>query len=313
MIVSLIDQMMFLFLLIGISYFLSKAKLIPDNSDKVLSKLENYLFIPALILGTFINNFRVDKLGSAVKLLLFSVLVEAIVLPIAIICSRLCSKDSYIRKIFLYGLAFSNFGFMGNAIVTSVFPEIFMEYVIFTMVLYVIIYLWGVPCLLANESEYLGNGGVLKSLKSFVNPMFICTLIGIVIGLSGIQMPKFVNSAVDSLGSCMSPVAMLITGISIAKVDIKSVLKIKSIYIVSALRLLVFPLIFVGMYYLLGTELPMIFVVCTAVSLSMPLGLNTVVIPSAYGKDTTVASGMALVSHLASILTIPLIFALLPI
>ena len=34
-------------------------------------------------------------------------------------------------------------------------------------------------------------------------------------------------------------------------------------------------------------------------------------VPAAYGKDTSTAAGMALVSHLLSILTIPLIFILL--
>ena len=37
---------------------------------------------------------------------------------------------------------------------------------------------------------------------------------------------------------------------------------------------------------------------CTVCSLAMPLGLNTIVVPNAYGKDTTVAAGM----------TIPLVF-----
>ena len=38
------------------------------------------------------------------------------------------------------------------------------------------------------------------------------------------------------------------------------------------------------------------------------LGFNTVVIPSAYGKDTSTAAGMALISHTLSCITIPLIF-----
>ena len=42
----------------------------------------------------------------------------------------------------------------------------------------------------------------------------------------------------------------------------------------------------------------------------MPLGLNTIVVPAAYGKDTSVAAGMALVSHLLSCITIPVIFML---
>lgn len=43
----------------------------------------------------------------------------------------------------------------------------------------------------------------------------------------------------------------------------------------------------------------------------MPLGLNTIVIPSAYGKDTSVAAGMAVISHLLAVVTIPVIFAII--
>jgi predicted permease len=43
----------------------------------------------------------------------------------------------------------------------------------------------------------------------------------------------------------------------------------------------------------------------------MPLGLNTLVIPAAYGKDTSAAAGMALVSHFLSCISIPLVFLLM--
>ena len=49
---------------------------------------------------------------------------------------------------------------------------------------------------------------------------------------------------------------------------------------------------------------------CTVCSLAMPLGLSTIVVPNAYGKDPTVAAGMALVSHLVSVVTIPAVFML---
>lgn len=44
---------------------------------------------------------------------------------------------------------------------------------------------------------------------------------------------------------------------------------------------------------------------------AMPLGLNTVVFPAAYGGDTTPGASMALISHLMSIITIPIMFAVL--
>lgn len=299
--------MAFLFSLILAGYILVKFKFLPEGSESVLSKLENYLFIPCLVLGTFIGNFTVDKLSSAGLLLLFSIGIEVVVVAVSLLLTRLIAKDKYTRNIYLYGLCFSNFGFMGNAVVSAIFPDVFLEYIIFTLALWVLIYVWGVPVLLRDNE----GGGIGSALKNLINPMFICMILGIIIGVFGIKLPSFATSLIDSVGGCMSPVAMLITGMTIAKMDFKKVLKIKSIYLVSVLRLLVYPLIFIGIYLLAGLELERSFLVCAVASLAMPLGLNTIVIPSAYGKDTTIASGMALISHVLSILTIPVVFMLI--
>jgi predicted permease len=301
--------MAFLFSLIAIGYTLSKLKLIPDNSETVLSRLENYVFIPALVMGTFMNNFTGATLSSAWKLFLGSFALEMIVIPLAIFCARLCAKDTYTRNIYLYGLAFSNFGFMGNAVVSVLFSDIFMEYIVFTLVLWSLIYLWGVPSLLMGEEDKRNTLG--DKFKKLLNPMFVGMLIGMAIGLLHIPVPSFVDSLVTTTGNCMSPVAMLLIGMTIAKIDIKSVLKIKSIYAVTFLRLLVFPLLFIGVLTIFEDMFSRTFIICAVSTLAMPLGLNTIVIPSAYGKDTRIASGMVLVSHTLSCITIPIIFLIL--
>ncbi len=295
---------MVLFSLIFMGYVVAKVKVVPENSATVLSKLENNLFVPALVLGTFVENFTLEKLSTAWKLFLVSFVICIIMMFLAIIVAKWCSKDQYIRNIYTYGLAFSNFGFMGNAVVSAVFPEIFLEYLIFTMPLWTMIYMWGVPCLLIPSEE--GKQTIKSRLKSFANPMFAAMVIGVVIGLCGIKLPGFLSTAVSVTGSCMSPIAMMLTGITIANMDVKKVLSIKSIYVVSIIRLLVFPLIFIGVFKLLPMSQNI--VVCTICSLAMPLGLSTLVIPGGYGKDTSVAAGMAVVSHLLSAITIPVIF-----
>ena len=88
-----------------------------------------------------------------------------------------------------------------------------------------------------------------------------------------------------------------------------SVFKDRTIYLTTAVRLLAIPLAFVGLFVLWNPSDAI--VICTVCSLAMPLGLNTIVVPSAYGKDPTKAAGMALVSHLLSCITIPLISLLL--
>lgn len=307
-----LNQMAFLFSFILLGYILSKLNLIPDNAQTTLSKLENYLFIPALVLGTFIDNFTVATLSTAWRLLLSSLILAGVMILISIPASRLCSKDKYERNIFLYGLVFSNFGFMGNAVVSALFPDVFLEYIIFTLPLWTLIYVWGAPVLLIGNNSKKAK--LSQRLKSFLNPMFICMLIGMVIGILNIKLPAFFSSAVSAASSCMSPVAMLLTGMTLAKSNLGKLIRIKSVYLVSVFRLIVYPVLFLGVGFLAKktgfVSFGDTFYICALCSLAMPLGLNTIVIPSAYGKDTTIASGMALVSHLLGCITIPLIFAL---
>ena len=67
-----LSQMLVLFSLILIGFLLTKLKAIPEDSNVVLSKVENNLFVPALVMGTFINNFTYEKLKTAWKMFLIS-------------------------------------------------------------------------------------------------------------------------------------------------------------------------------------------------------------------------------------------------
>ncbi|MBR3762878.1 MAG: AEC family transporter [Lachnospiraceae bacterium] len=302
-----LNQMAFLFLLIFLGFVLCKKKLLPENAAGILSKLENYIFIPALVLKTFCENFTAEKIGAAGTIFLTSFIMALIIIPVAVLAARLCSKSKYIQNIYTYGLAFSNFGFMGNAVVGALFPDVFFEYLIFTLPLWIMIYLWGVPVLLLSEA---GQKQSLKErLRSFLNPMFLSMLAGMIIGLNSVTLPDWLTSAASSCAGCMSPIAMLLTGITVANADLKKIFTNVSIYAVSIIRLVLFPLVMMTVLYIL--KLDNTLTICAICSVAMPLGLNTIVIPSAYGKDTTVAAGMAIISHLLSCITIPVIFAVM--
>ncbi len=303
---STLNRMGFLFLLIALGYLVVKLGALPGSASGLLSRLENCVLIPALMLGTFLQNFTVERIGGAWQYLAAGFAVALAGIPVAMLLARLCSRDSYVRNLYTYGLAFSNFGFMGNAVAAALFPELFMEYLIFVLPFWVLIYLWGVPTLLIPAGDEKQT--LRARLHNFVNPMLIATLVGMVLGLSGLPIPSFVGEAITVLGDCMSPVAMLLTGMAVAKIDLKAAFRRGSVYAVSLLRLLAIPLAAVLLLALLPVERGL--AACVVCALAMPLGLNTIVVPGAYGRDTSVASGMALISHLLSCLTIPAVFAL---
>lgn len=303
---STLNQMAFLVLLIVIGYVLVRCHAVPGSGAELLSKLENAVFVPALVMGTFIQNFTIQRMSTAGKYLLCGLAVILLTIPVAVILARVCTKDPYIRNLYTYGLTFSNFGFMGNAVVAALFPDIFMEYLIFVLPFWVLIYVWGVPFLLIPSEAW--KKGLKDRLRPLVNPMFAGMVVGMVVGLLDLPVPAFLNSAITSLGSCMSPVAMLLTGMTIAQIDLRVTLKDRSVYGVSVLRLLVIPAAALAFLTLIPMDYGL--ALCMVCSLAMPLGLNTIVVPGAYGKDTSVAAGMGLVSHLLSCVTIPVVFLL---
>ncbi|MBQ8254998.1 MAG: AEC family transporter [Clostridia bacterium] len=305
---STLDQMGFLFLIILIGYILNKTKATPDCTASILSKLENNVFIPALVMGTLMTDFTVKKLSASWQYLVGGTVVTAVSIVLAIVFSRIIVKDKYTQNIFTYGLTFSNFGFMGNAVVKALFPEVFPFYLILTIPLWIAIYVWGVPSLLMPENGE--KRGLLSNLRKMINPMFISMLIGMILGISGVvkYLPDFTVSAVNTLGNCMSPVAMLLTGMTVAEIGLGKAFSKVSVYVVSVIRLVVMPMIF--MIPLVFLPIPKSVSLCMICSVAMPLGLNTIVIPKAYDLDCSTASSMALVSHIMSCGTIPLIFML---
>lgn len=301
-----LGQMAVLFTLLLLGFALVRLKALPSSGAGVLARLQTLLLVPALVLGTFAEQFSPAKLGAASRLLGLGALSGLLMCLVAVGVSRLAVRAPFDRSVCTYGLAFSNFAFCGNAVVSAVFPDVFLEYLIFTLPLWAGIYMWAVP-------ELFLSGGQKQTLrqraKNLLNPMFIAMALGMAIGLTGLHLPGFLARTVSSLGSCMSPIAMLLTGMAVADMDLGKTLRRPAVYLMCALRLLVFPLAAVALIPLLHMDQTS--AVCLVCSLAMPIGLNVVVIPAAYGQDVTLGAGLVIASHLLAALTIPLVFRLM--
>ncbi|MBO5712638.1 MAG: AEC family transporter [Clostridia bacterium] len=312
-----LNQMLVLVIFIAIGFIIQKVKLVPENSSTVVSKLENNLFIPALVLNALMYT---ENILANSSIILFGLGVVAVTMFVGYFIVKSMAKDEYTRTIYAYGIYFSNFSFMGNAVVQTIFPQHFSNYMLFTIPAQILVFGWAIPFLLTPKDGELLNANseektaFQKFVKPFLNPTLICVALGLIFALTGFgnvlktNVP-FVTSVVSGLANCMSPLAMILTGMIIAKYDFKNTIKKPAVYILSALRLIVFPLVFGLIAKLFITDYS--WMVCMVCYLGMPLGLSSVIIPTAYGKDTSEAATLALVSHVLCVATIPVIFTLL--
>ena len=292
---------MFTFLLTG--YFLKKRELLPASADTVLSRLENMVFVPALVINTFMARFTLENLSLKWPYIALSLIVAAVTLPLSYLVGRLLGGDEAEERVYRYSTMIPNFSFFGIPLVRGTLgEEALFSYLIFCIPMYVICYSIGTVWLIPSEK------GAKMSLKSFCNPICISLLIGIVLGLISLPLPGFLGTALGQAADCMGPVAMLLTGFVVAGYGIRRLLSNRKVYIMAALRLLAIPVVLTAVLriFVKDPEL-LLYVLCF---LAMPLGLNTIVIPAAYGGDTSTGASCALISSTLAVITIPVLFLL---
>jgi len=303
-----LSPMLVIFICLFIGFVLKKAKLLPENADKTLSKLETYVLCPALSVSAFSKYCTVQALRENYTMVLYSCGILIVAIAVALLLARLLQpSDEYKRKIYTYALSFANWGFMGNAIVPMILGgnEHLFYYQLFTLPISFATYLWGVGILTPKEYK------TKNPIKNLFNAPMVGVFVGMLLGLTGLGkiMPAFFTTTVDSLSACMGPLAMILTGFVIGGYDFKELLLDKKVYFATALRLLILPAIFVLLLFLVGANGYVLTLALFAYA--TPLGMNTVVFPAAYGGETKTGAAMAMISHTLSILTIPLMYSLL--
>ena len=83
-----LNQIAVLFTFIAIGFVLAKCKILDSSAATVLSKLEYNVFIPCLVLGTFMSKFTIETFKTSYDLLLISTIIILIMMPLPTINSK---------------------------------------------------------------------------------------------------------------------------------------------------------------------------------------------------------------------------------
>ena len=312
--------MLYLFLCIAIGFCLRKGGAIPENSGSVLAKLENWVFCPALSFMTAATYFKTDNIAIHGINMLLSCILACFALGIATVLSKVfVREDCYDRGVYAYALMFGNFGFVADPLVIELFGnEFFAYYKLFTLPLSVLCYVWGISVLVPKE--YCPSG-IKGAMKRVFTPPTVALFIGIIFGLTnGLSlMPEFIITSLNALKGCMGPVAMILAGITIAGFNMKEMLTNKKVYLATAMRLVVLPIVLLSILFLIVTIIENIFkiqigntpLILAFFAYASPLGMNTIVFPQAYGGNPKTGAAMAMISHTLCVISIPIMYTLL--
>jgi predicted permease len=126
-----------------------------------------------------------------------------------------------------------------------------------------------------------------------------------------IKLPKLIITPLSELGSANTWLSMLYIGAMLAFSGAGSLLKKKSLYIISFNRLIFVPALLLTIFYLIGalTGLTPEKLVASVIILeaSMPCMATVVIMAKELGANDRIAVGNVFVSTIISILTLPLV------
>ncbi len=303
----LLQQMIVLFILMGIGFLCCKLGIITDEVSKKLSSIVVNIANPALVLTGCMGEGRIE--GKQLLLIaVIIVLVYGALLLIAMVLPWLLGVPLESRGTYRVMTLFSNIGFMGFPVVAALYGNSALLYAaLFTIPYNILIYTFGISALSKREGaqEEGGSWRDSFSIGRVLNVGVIACIVTIVIYLSGIRMPEFVRLTVTHLSNLTAPLSMMVIGSSLAAIRIGKLFTDSRLLLFSAVKLLVIPV--AGMLLIRQfVDDDVIRGVCMVV-LATPVGSMTAMLAQQYGGDYEMASRGVALTTILSVATMPIV------
>ena len=294
----LTKQIAELFIMILLGYILVKSNLLTKQDSKVLSTVALYIVTPCVI----INAFQVQHSQDVKNGLILSFLAAIIIHIIYIVGVRIVGKEYTLNGVEKATIIYTN---AGNLIIPLVQALLGKEWVVYTTgyILVTTIFIWTHGRMLICEEK----GFNVKELLKNVN--VVACIMGILMFALKIQFPSLITETMDSISATIAPISMIVAGMLIAGMDVKDCLKNKRLYIITFLKMIVFPLFAVSL--LKFTNLSsmvkngdMILLISLLASIA-PTAASVTQLAQIYDADSEYASAYYFITTLLCILTMP--------
>ncbi len=293
-------QAVVMFILIFIGYFLYKKKLLGEEATRQLSNITISIINPIVIFNSYQMDFDPDMLHGLLTAMALALVAQGILIIAAHIAVRKGRDNSATER---FAFAYSNCAFMGIPLVEAVFGSsgVFFLTAYITMFN---IFMWTHGVFIMGSEK----GGLKRFAKILISPSILAIALGLTAFFTGLRLPRIIQLPLDYLGATNTPLAMLVSGATIAKAGLFGGFRQRRVYYVQIFKLIIIPVLLSAMFVPLrifgvsGTVINVVLIAAAA-----PTASATIMFSYKYGHDAEYAAHHFTVSTILSVLTMPLI------
>ena len=294
----LMEEIAKLFAIMLMGYAVVKAGLMKSSESKSISVVMVYLVIPCVIIDAFQVDYTADVKKGLFLACAAAVLVHVLFLILTTILKQVLQLDTIERATVIY----SNAGILVIPLIQDLLGQ---EYVIYSSAYIAVqlILIW------THCKNMLCEEDRLEWKKVFLNVNIISIIVGAILFICNIQLPSGVQDVLDMMNNMIGPIGMLLAGMVIADVPLKTVFTKKRNYVSTVLRLIVYPIFILILMKMINTfagvnDSKQILLTVYIASIT-PACATVTSMAQLYDKDAAYASSLYVLTTLLSIVTMP--------
>ncbi|MBE6788758.1 MAG: AEC family transporter [Ruminococcaceae bacterium] len=293
-----LGQVFIILILMAVGAAAYKTKMISEKAADDMAAFALKIVTPCVIIQAFQIDFDPHKLFNMLIAAILSILTHIVGIVLAKLFFR---EDTDGNKVRRFAAIYSNCGFMGIPLIQGAVGN--------EGVLYACVYLVVFQALMWSHGVMTIKGGFksIKPYKIFVNAGTIGIAVGLPLFFFSVKLPDVLSQAVGHIANLNTPLAMIVSGVYVAKSDIKKAFTRPKNYLSVSLRQIIVPLIMMAVI--------LAFPINPTVALSIlliaacPVASSVTLFAALYGsaRDLECAGRTLTLSNILSLATIPLI------
>lgn len=304
-----LSHMITFFLVFAAGLAAAKLHVICQDQLPGIAQIITKVLLPAMIFfSTYAHCTRQTILDNG-QMVLLAALFYALISLITYLMAKAMRIEHDKDRVFQLCFIFGNTGFVGIPLLSAVFPDAGLVYMMmFSLVDQAVFWTYGIW--LSTERGHHHEAHQRINLKSFISPNTISIAAALIFVMLELPVPEALLSGLSTLSSATTGMCMLYLGALASFARLLPVLRRPETYVGIVLKMVAFPVL-AGRALLMTGLFPTSMVSALAIIMALPTMTVVPLVVSANGTEGGYATGITVTTLVASILTIPLVVFLM--
>lgn len=269
-----------------------------------LSGLVTKIIMPILLFTNVTTSVTLSDLAESSVMLILTAVMYGCIIAMSFVLAAVFRVDKENVRVYRAASIFGNSGFLGIPLMLALFPDKGMLYVsVYSLIELPLVWTYGVSLLSPADSE---RAGLAETIRKIINPCIVAIIAAIISVVVGFRLPSVIEVPFSTLGSTMTPLAMLYVGGILCYVDIRGCIKKAELYGTVIFKMMIFPVL---LFFLLGLVpgLDQDIRMAMTVFAALPTFTACPLIADSTGLDSRYATEAVFITTASSLLSLPLV------